>query len=178
MGSFPPSALTLPPLSSPPPLPFPPFLEEAVDHARRLVRLLEQLDPGPVRRPAQTWLVGRVEEVRCVIDAVTHDWRGARTSTADATRSLNTYIQSLHRGLAVHFGELAPVCCVCSLVVTATPVSLAPAASSMTPVTPRWDVRKTWERGARAARGVEHSVDIHEAPEVDLLEVTVVPGSQ
>jgi hypothetical protein len=117
--------------------PFPPFLEDAVDHARRFILLLEALEPSSVRRPAKMWLEGRIEEVRCVVDAVTADWQFGHTSTAEAAQSLNMYLQGLHKGLAVHFGELAPSCCVCSLVVTATPVSLVPGSKAPAPK-PKW----------------------------------------
>ncbi len=136
--------------------PFPPFLDDAVDHARRLVRLLDALDVPP-RSHARTWLLGRADELRCVRDAVTGDWLGGRISTVEAVRSLNFYIQTLHRGLAVHFGELAPSCCVCSLVVTATPSSLLTVSFPHTPV-----------------RDLQRTAAVEER---DLLSVTRIPGS-
>ena len=142
-----------------PAAPYPPFLDEAVDHARRLVLLLDALDARP-RSHARTWLLGRVEELRCVTSAVTSDWLRGKSSTVDATRSLNTYIQTLHGGLAVHFGELAPACCVCSLVVTATPISFVPPQRSR-PTIPVRDVQRTWDVDER-----------------DLIEATYVPSSQ
>jgi hypothetical protein len=102
---------------------YPPFLQEAVDHAQRLVELLQTLDPRAARRSAATWLVGRVGEVECLVGELVDDWQRGAVSEADAAGAVNAYVGALHRGLAINFGELAPSCCVQSIIVTATPAS-------------------------------------------------------
>jgi hypothetical protein len=141
-----------------PAAPYPPFLDEAVDHARRLALLLGALDPKTGH--ARTWLLGRVDEVWCITDAITRDWLRGKTGTVAAVRSLTTYIQAIHRGLALHFGELAPSCCVCSLVVTATPISYTPPRRLLETTSPG---------------GLQVTLEVDER---ELIQVTRVPSSQ
>jgi hypothetical protein len=113
----------------------PPFLTEALSHAIRISEVLARLPSSTRRRPGQRWLVGRTTEVRCLTGAVMDDWRHGRVTDVEATQSINAYIQLLHRGLALHFGELAPSCCISSLVITASPVSYADITRSLPPPT-------------------------------------------
>jgi hypothetical protein len=143
---------------------YPPYLQEAVDHAERLVELLQGLDQHAARKSAATWLVGRVEEVECLVGELTLEWRCGDMSAAETAQSVMAYVQALHRGLAINFGELAPSCCVTSLVATAPPVSFLDVTRSFPPsMAPRWeDVNSTWG----------------EVEEKELLESTYVPGSR
>jgi len=116
----------------------PPFLTEALSHSIRISEVLSRLPANPRRRPGQRWLVGRTAEIQCLTDAVMDDWRHGRVTDVEATQSINAYIQLLHRGLALHFGELAPSCCISSLVITASPVSYADITRSLpAPTRPR-----------------------------------------
>jgi len=112
---------------------YPAYLQEAVDHAERLVELLEQLDPRSARRSATTWLVGRSEEVECLVVDLVAEWERGEVGESEAAQSLNSYLQGLHRGLAINFGELAPSCCAHSLVVTASPASYLSVTRSFPP---------------------------------------------
>jgi hypothetical protein len=109
----------------------PPFLTEALSHSIRIAEVLSRLPASTRQRPGQRWLVGRTAEVQCLTDAVMDDWRHGRVTDVEATQSINAYIQLLHRGLALHFGELAPSCCISSLVITASPVSYADITRSL-----------------------------------------------
>ncbi len=140
---------------------YPPFLREAVDHARRLAALLDEMETRPGRRPPKPWLVGRAEEVECVVAELTGDWRRGGLNVAGAARSINAYVQGLHRGLAIHFGELAPACCVRSLVVTATPASFLTVTRAVPSSKTTGDVATTW--------------DVQDA---EIVEVTEGPGSE
>jgi hypothetical protein len=112
---------------------YPPFLQEAVNHTERLVDVLEALDPTAARRSATTWLLGRVEEVECLVGELTAEWKRGEMSEPDATQAVNSYVQALHRGLAINFGELAPCCCVSSMIITATPASFLSVTASFPP---------------------------------------------
>jgi len=143
---------------------YPPFLQEAVDHAERLVDLLRRLDTRSARRSAATWLVGRVDEVECLVEDLTLEWRSLGMSAEEAARSVNAYVQALHRGLAINFGELAPSCCVGSLVITASPASFLDVTRSFPP-----SVESPWE-GVGSTWG--------EVMDEEILDATVVPGSR
>jgi len=143
---------------------YPPFLQETVDHASRLVLMLTNLDSRTMRRPAQRWLVGRATEVECVVDALTLDWRRGAMSDASTTGSINAYLHLVHRGLALHFGELAPSCCIGSLVITASPASFL-------------DVTTSFPTSARAVT-VELQSTWEVVDDAQLLDVTYVPRSE
>ena len=138
-----------------------PFLQAATEHCERMVELLIALEGRTPRGIRQRWLVGRAAEVECVVQVVTSDRARGLLSVADAVRSLNAYLQGLHRGLALHFGELAPSCCLPSLLATAIPSS-ALAITPQFPSSrhPTADLSTTWE------------VD-----DAQILEVTYAPSS-
>jgi hypothetical protein len=110
---------------------FPPYLNDAIEHLERLADVLETLDPRLARRAASTWLIGRLAEGECLLGALVRDWRDGTLTEAEAARSLNGYLNEIHRGLAVNFGELAPACCVNSLMATATPASYLSVTTSL-----------------------------------------------
>jgi hypothetical protein len=142
---------------------YPPFLQEAVDHAERLVDLLQGLDTRTARRSASTWLVGRVEEIECLVGELVFEWRSSERTAAEAAQSVNAYVQALHRGLAINFGELAPSCCVTSLIITASPASFLEVTRSFPPSEAFWgDMNSTWG----------------EVEDAELLDATYVPGSR
>jgi hypothetical protein len=143
---------------------YPPFLQEAVNHAERLVEVLEALDPTTARLSATTWLVGRVEEVECLVGELTAEWKRGEMSESEATHSVNTYVQALHRGLAINFGELAPSCCVNSLIITATPASFLSVTASFPPsISPGQALASsTWA----------------EVMDAELVDATYAPGSR
>jgi hypothetical protein len=125
---------------------YPSFIAEALRHAERLTAVLESLDPRTRGVSASTWLLGRASEVDCVLQLVISDWRAGRTSEVHTARAINSYLAALHRGLALYFGELAPPCCISSLVITATAASFDsstrrfPRAAS-----PKWhSANATW----------------------------------
>jgi hypothetical protein len=154
---------------------YPPFLQEALDHAARLVDVLVSLESDTARFARKRWLVGRAAEAECVVEAVTQDWGRGAISDANAVRSILAYVQALHRGLAVQLGELAPACCVSALVVTATPVSL-PAVTPQRPSSrmPPSDVGSTWEVSERELLDETY---VPERSEAALLCATYVPGA-
>jgi hypothetical protein len=90
---------------------YPPFLQEAVDHAERLVHYLEAVDPATGRATAATWLVGRSEEIECFVATFVQGWRRGEATEREAARSVNAYLQALHQAVATQFAELAPSCC-------------------------------------------------------------------
>jgi hypothetical protein len=140
---------------------YPQFLQEAVDHADRLAQLLKSLDPRSARRAASTWLVGRVDEIECLVGVLLDEWRCGSVSAAEAAQSVNAYVNALHRGLAMNFGELAPACCVTSLVITATPASFLEVTARF-PASMQWrDESSTWG----------------EIDDAEILEVTSAPRS-
>ncbi len=124
----------------------PRYLQDAVDHASRLIDTLAVLEPSSQRRSAELWLVGRAEEIDCVVRSVLVDWRTGRLDNSNAARSIQAYVALLHRGLATHFGELAPSCCMHSLVVTASlPSYRAPTSSFPPSAAPTRSLASTWD---------------------------------
>ncbi len=99
---------------------YPPYLKDAVAHAARMAALLDAME-RPGRRLAEAWRTGRASEIACVVDVAVHDWRAGVVGEVGAARSVREYLRTLHAGLALHFGELAPRCCVGSLTDTSTP---------------------------------------------------------
>jgi hypothetical protein len=142
---------------------YPRYLQEAVDHAGRLIETLNALEPRSARRSAELWLVGRVEEIECLVGTVLREWRTGLVDVAEAARIINAYLHGLHRGLAMHFGELAPSCCVYSLVVTAAPASYVSVTSSFPPST--------------RAKTVELGSTWGEVEDAELLDLSVAPSS-
>jgi len=128
------------------------------------VQVLEGLDSRAVRRNAASWLVGRVGEVECLVGDLILDWRLGDMSAADAAQSVNAYLHALHRGLATNFGELAPSCCMSSLVVTASPASFLEVTRSFPPSSGSgWaDVQSTWG----------------EVEDAEILDSTWIPSSR
>jgi hypothetical protein len=125
---------------------YPPFLQEAVDHAERFVLLLESIDTRTGRTSAGTWLLGRVEEVECLVGALIEDFRRDRASEAEAAKAVSGYLKALHKGLAIQFGELAPCCCADSMTRTA-PSQAKLAVTAVLPVEthPGWEpASSTW----------------------------------
>jgi hypothetical protein len=142
---------------------YPSFLTEALRHAERLTGVLESLDPSRRGPAAAKWLLGRASEVDCVVQLVISDWSAGQRSEVHAAQALNGYVSVLHRGLALHFGELAPPCCISSLVITASPASY----DSPTSVFPRI-LEPSWATS---------NVTWHEVEDADIVSITHGPNS-
>ena len=143
---------------------YPSFLQEALNHAERLAGVLDSLDPRSGRQAASTWLLGRPGEVDCLLRALIGDWRSERLSDVETAQAINAYVATLHRGLAIYFGELAPPCCISSLVVTASRASFDSVTAEFPPLLePGW---------------ISSNVTWSEVEDADILAVTRVPSVQ
>jgi hypothetical protein len=113
--------------------PFGPFyvtpLQQSIDHAERLVRVLEALDhdihdglfrdsffddfggPQDRARGSAIWIVGRAQEVEAFVADVAHDWRQRRISAVAAASVLERYLDALHGGMRDAFDLARPACC-------------------------------------------------------------------
>jgi hypothetical protein len=91
--------------------PLPRALRVPVRHAETLAAHLGSLAPPKERLAACAWLFGRAQEVECFVLDVTRDLRGRRMSEGSAVMAIDAYLNTLHRGLARHFGERFPSCC-------------------------------------------------------------------
>jgi hypothetical protein len=87
-----------------------------LEHAERFAELLAVRECQVAARDrAAPWLVGRAGELRCVVEAVTKDWRRGRLSAGQAAIDLALHLESLHRGFAENIGRQTPLCCIESL---------------------------------------------------------------
>ena len=104
---------------------YPAQLQEVINHAERMAERLARLRvEGDAA--ASAWLLGRVEEIETFVEHVAHEWRTLGLDPHAATRAVATYLEMLHDGMRVHFGDVSPRCCTSPLSVTspaATPLS-------------------------------------------------------
>jgi RNA polymerase sigma factor for flagellar operon FliA len=87
---------------------YPPDLQKVVGHARRLAKLLAEMEQART----DAWFFGRVGELRGVVSLAVTDWRsGARDSEA-ARRDIVSYLDQMHRGASRKLRcGLALACC-------------------------------------------------------------------
>jgi hypothetical protein len=102
---------------------YPPTLQEAVNHAERLATLLQRVPVNGAYNDSTAWITGRAEEIACFVDAVTRDWHAGRLSNDGAARTIDRYIDTLHRDLDERPGVDAPRCCSAALAVTSEPLT-------------------------------------------------------
>jgi hypothetical protein len=98
---------------------YPRLMRGPVSHAESLSALLYQLEARPGHVAARAWLHGRPEEVECFVRQLAKDFRSKRLSEVAAASALDAYLEALHQGLALHFGECSPRCCQVSTSATA-----------------------------------------------------------
>jgi hypothetical protein len=90
----------------------PPVLRPVLEHAERFAEVLAARERHvSTRDRAALWLVGRAGELRCVVQAVTDDWRSGRLSPGQAAIDLALHLESIHRGFAEIVGRQTPLCC-------------------------------------------------------------------
>ena len=95
---------------------YPRDLRKVIAHARRLMRVLGEID----RARKDAWFHGRAEEVRGAVSLAIAEWRsGARDADA-AEKALLSYVDSLHRSASKRLRSgLALACCDLDEVITA-----------------------------------------------------------
>jgi hypothetical protein len=98
-----------------------PLLQDAINHAERLSELLRITRPRPGDERGAAWLVGRIEEMEIFVELIVQRWRFESVAEADAATAITAYLDALHHGLALHFGELSLKCCCDSLFSTSIP---------------------------------------------------------
>jgi RNA polymerase sigma factor FliA len=95
---------------------YPRDLRKVVAHARRLVRVLTEIERG--RKDA--WFRGRAEEVRGAVSLAIGDWRSGARDADVAGRLLLSYVDSLHRSASKKLRcGVALACCDPDDVITA-----------------------------------------------------------
>jgi len=106
----------------------PPFdprrLRSTLGHAESFGALLSCLEARHTDGPARTWLVGRRQEVACFVQQVLRDLRSKRVDETAALGAIERYLATLHVGLATHFGDRAPACCLAPRACSPFPRSL------------------------------------------------------
>jgi RNA polymerase sigma factor for flagellar operon FliA len=88
---------------------YPHDLRSVILHARRLSKLLEQLEARPA---SSRWFIGRASELRALVGSVVADWKAGHLDNEETSRSIRSYVDSLHRDAArrLRSGE-AFACC-------------------------------------------------------------------
>jgi RNA polymerase sigma factor for flagellar operon FliA len=95
---------------------YPPDLRKVVAHARRLIRVLAEIERG--RKDA--WFRGRAEEVRGAMSLAVADWRSGARDADMAGRLLLSYVDALHRSASKKLRcGVALACCDPDDVITA-----------------------------------------------------------
>jgi hypothetical protein len=126
---------------------YPPLLQDAVNHAERMVIMIERTPVADAADEASAWLVGRGEEIECFVGAVLSDWHDARISRGHAFVAINAYLSDLHEDLPRRLGVRRPSCCAAADMGTALPVSCssltaeAPVIPSVR-LLPQWTTRR------------------------------------
>jgi hypothetical protein len=82
-----------------------------VNHADRLAAVLRRMRIMPVEGLSAAWLCGRAEEVELFVATVARSWRLGEVPEKEAAAVVASYLEALHAGLRVHFGEAAVECC-------------------------------------------------------------------
>ncbi len=101
---------------------YPPRLQASVNHAERLVRVLEKEEARTTdARHVSAWLIGRAGELERFVEAVARDWRSRKRGPEAAAAVLEAYVAELHVGLAARLGVTGPVCCRTDSVTTELP---------------------------------------------------------
>jgi hypothetical protein len=100
-----------------------PLLQDAVNHAERLSGVLKTAVPRDDDERAAAWLAGRVDEIEVFVDLTVGRWRIEGVDERAAANSIVRYLDAMHRGLALHFGELRMKCCCDGLFSTSVPTS-------------------------------------------------------
>ena len=96
---------------------YPEELSAVIRHARRLSKLLEQLEARPSRG---RWFVGRSGELRTLVGSVVADWKAGRQDTQQTTESIRSFVDHLHRDAARRLrSATAFACCRADEVLTA-----------------------------------------------------------
>jgi hypothetical protein len=101
---------------------YPPRLQASVNHAERLVRVLETEEARTTdARHVSAWLIGRAGELERFVEAVARDWRSRKRGPEAAAAVLEAYVAELHVGLGARLGVTGPVCCRTDSVTTELP---------------------------------------------------------
>jgi RNA polymerase sigma factor for flagellar operon FliA len=87
---------------------YPEELSAVIRHARRLSKLLEQLESRP---SASRWFVGRSGELRTLVASVVADWKAGRLDTQQTNESIRSFVDTLHRGAARRLRSAAAFAC-------------------------------------------------------------------
>jgi hypothetical protein len=99
---------------------FPDPLRGVVNHAERfsialsLAELDESRDTktGPREMSlSETWVVGRADEIKAFVGDVVRDWSAGALSTSAASVTIEGYLTSLHRFMAIGTPLGEPTCC-------------------------------------------------------------------
>ncbi len=105
----------------------------AVTHAERLCAFLPALRPRRGDTVARAWLHGRTQEIEVFVRQLASDLRGRKVTVPSAALALTTYLDALHQGMIVHFGEHSPRCCRDESFATAVPPDAAGAITAIRP---------------------------------------------
>ena len=101
---------------------YPPRMQASINHAERLARvLLEEESRTCDARHVAAWLVGRAGELERFVEALVTEWRGGRRGPDATAVALDSYLATLHDGLAKRLGVTGPRCCGTDNVTTETP---------------------------------------------------------
>ncbi len=107
-----------------------PLLQEAVNHAERISALLDATRPRADDDRGAAWLCGRTDEMRVFVELIVQRWRLGRSDESTAARAISAHLDTIHRGLALHFGKLSLECCCADLFTTSIPASQTTDAPS------------------------------------------------
>src|SRR5258708_34484907 len=84
-------------------------LRKVIGPARRLSKLLEELEARPT---TSRWFVGRSDELRTLVASLVADWKAGRLDSEKTSESIRSYVDSLHHGAARTLrAGMAPSCC-------------------------------------------------------------------
>jgi hypothetical protein len=98
-----------------------PALQDAINHAERLAGILKLIRPRGGDDRGAVWLVGRIDEMEIFVELVIQRWRFEGLHEESAEAAITAYLDTLHHGLALHFGELSLRCCCNALFTTSVP---------------------------------------------------------
>ena len=107
---------------------YPRRLQELVNHAERMARVLKVEERGARRGGLRdAWIAGRAGEVERFVEVVAAEWREGRRSVASVEKAVSAYLESLHDGMVMHLGDRGFDCCLAGLDTTTAPLPGAPA---------------------------------------------------
>jgi len=96
---------------------YPEELRAVIRHARRLSKLLEELEARPV---TSRWFVGRAGELRTLVGSVVADWKAGLRDSQQTNESIRSFVDSLHKGAARRLRSTAAfACCLADEAITA-----------------------------------------------------------